>query len=460
MFRLIYLKFISIIDSNMLKKLYFQILNRPLLYLIIYGLIWRVFVLIFYNGITIYPDSAAYIELSKLLSNFSLENYTGERTPGYPILIALAAGNLNLTVFIQTVLGLISIVLIYDFSKLNTKNKALSFWISIIFASFLHIIFFEFAILTETLSLFFVLLSFWYIKKYNLIGANASLKHAFVLSIILSFLYVTRPIFIYFPTGFFLFYLVKNFSYGFKRIIFKATVFIILPFLSYYTWCSINEKNIGYFASTYFLGVNLSQTATPFFEKVPDENKLIRDIVVKHRELNPMYKSDKKNPMSVWFAWNELREKTNLSNPDLSNELGRISVNLFKEYPHLYLNQVFISWKDFWGSSLFFWRTENFNNKLVEKWTYRLWYSCQQYLLILVNLLFILFSIKKIVSFIKSKFKVFDTDLFVVAIIISGSLAQALVVYGSNSRFCVPFFPLIVYFVISNLYSSITLKKI
>jgi hypothetical protein len=204
------------------------------------------------------------------------------------------------------------------------------------------------------------------------------------------------------------------------------------------------------------LGANLSQTATPFFEKAPEEDKLIRDILVKHRELNPMYKSDKKNPMSIWFAWNELSEKTKLSPPDLSNELGRISINLFKNYPDLYLKQVFSSWKGFWGSSLFFWRTEKIKNEVVQKWTYRIWYSCQQYILILINILFILFAFKKLFSFIKSKLKIFDIDLLIVMIIISGSLAQALVTYGSNSRFCVPFFPLIIYFVCTNIYS---LKK-
>lgn len=435
----------------MFKKLYFKILNRPLLSLLIYGVLLRLLIFVFYNSITIYPDSKGYIDLSNFILNLSLEHYSGGRTPGFPMLIALAGGNLYLTVFFQILIGLFNIALIYYFIKLKTKDKVLSFWITFISSSFLHILFFEFAILTETLTLFLVLFTFWFIEKFKLLKPNTSVKYYLLLSVILSCLYFTKPLFIYFPVGFFIFYIVKNYHFGFRRILLKGTVLLILPMLSFYSWCSLNEKNIGYFTSSYFLGINLSQTATPFFEKVPEEDKLIRDIFIKHRELNPKYKSDDKNPMTVWFAWNELRQKTKLSDPDLSHELGRISIELFKKYPDLYLKQVFFSWKDFWGSSLFFWRTGYFNNGFVEKWSYRLWYSFQQYLMVLINILFLLFTIKKIYRFIQSKFKIFDSDLLLVAIIISGSVAQALVTYGSNSRFCVPFFPLIVYFVFVNL---------
>ncbi|MGM5470815.1 hypothetical protein ACS386_11115 [Flavobacteriaceae bacterium LMO-SS05] len=440
----------------MFKKLYDAVLNRPLLSLLIYGAILRILIYGFYNSITLYSDSYSYINLSKFITQLSFLDYTGERTPGYPFLIAAAGGNLYGTVGIQILLGLLTMVLVYDFCKLITKSKAFSFWVTCMMTSFLHLLFFEFTILSETLTVFLVVLTFWYIQKYKLLESNAALKHLFVLSLILSGLYLTKPLFIYIPIGFFAFYIVKNFHYGLPKITLKASTLVLAPLLSFYAWCSVNETNIGYFASTYYLGVNLSQTATPFFEKASDDDKLIRDIMVKHRTLNPMYKSDKKNPMTVWYAWNELKEKTQLSNPDLSHELGRISKGLFKDHPDLYLKQVGQSWTAFWGASLFFWRTGYITNKVVQKWTYRLWYGFQQYLLVLIHILFLGFALKTMYRFGRSNFKQFDLDLFIIAIILSGSLAQALVVYGSNSRFCVPFFPLILYFVMANL---VSLKK-
>ena len=93
------------------------------------------------------------------------------------MLIALAGGNLYLTVFFQILIGLLNIALIYDFCKLKTENKVLSFWITFISSSFLHILFFEFAILTETLTLFFVLLTFWIIEKFKLLKPDTSVKY-------------------------------------------------------------------------------------------------------------------------------------------------------------------------------------------------------------------------------------------------------------------------------------------
>ncbi|WP_417857387.1 hypothetical protein [Xanthomarina gelatinilytica] len=431
----------------MILKVYQNILKKPLLYLLVFGIAFRLIIYTSYNAITIYPDSRGYIKLSKFILNLSFENYTGERTPGFPMLIAVSGGDLYITVFLQLVLGLLSIILLFNFIKIKSKSTPVAFWSTLIYSSFLHIVLFEFAILTETLTTFLVILTFWLIEKYKIFNHDSKVIPVLILSIILSLLYLTRPMFIYFPVGFSLFYLVKNYRWNLKLVLIKILIILTLPYLSYYAWCSVNKNNIGVFASTYFTGVNLAQMATPFFEKAPEEDKLIRDILVKHRELNPMSNSKRKHPMSVWFAWNELQQNTKLLSPQLSHELGRISKNLILKHPDLYFKQVFVSWSLFWDSSIFFWKAENIKNDFIKTWTYRLWYSFQKHLLLLINLLFLVFSIKKLSLFFLSKSKKMDTDLLIVAIVISGSLAQALIAYGSNSRFCVPFFPLIVYFV-------------
>ena len=82
-----------------------------------------------------------------------------------------------------------------------------------------------------------------------------------------------------------------------------------------------------------------------------------------------------------------------------------------------------------------------------------LWLIIEQYLALITKLLFLVFSVKKIVAFIRTRFKTFDFELLIVATVILGSLAQALIVYGSNARFSFPYFPLIVYFVMLNLFN-------
>lgn len=440
------------------KTIYSSILKCPLATLLLYGFLLRLLLVLCYQHVSIFPDSEDYTNLAQYISQLDLTNYTGQRTPGFPALIAISCQYLNITVLIQLVLGLLNCYFIFEFSRLRTKNIVLSFWIGMITTSFLHVVFYEFAILTETLSFTLVLLSFWYIEKFQILKDDVRFSHIFILSLIFGFLYLTRPMFIYFPLGFFLFCLVKNFNIDFGKTILKSTIILIIPFICFYSWNKLNENNIGYFTSSYYLGINLAQTATSFFDKAPNEDKLIRDIFVKHRTYVEQNESKSKYPMTVWYAYDELLEKTEMSPPELSAELGRISINLYKEHPDLYAKQVFISWRDFWGSaSSLLWNADYFNNKIVKKGLVGMWNYLQKWLLILFNFLFLVFSLIKIFRFIKGNFKDYDMDLFLIAIVLSGSLAQALVAYGTNSRFCFPFFALIVYFVLSNVF---TLKNL
>ena len=294
-----------------IKTLYNSILKYPLATLLLYGFL-SLALIICYQHISIFPDSEDYTNLAQYISQLDLTNYTGQRTPGFPALIAISGQHLTITVLIQLVLGLLNCYFIFEFSRLRTKNIVLSFWTNDT-TSFLHVVFYEFAILTETLSFTLVLLSFWYIEKFQLLKANARFSHIFILSLIFGLLYLTRPVFIYFPLGFFLFYLVKNFIIDLGKTILKSTSILIIPFICFYSWNKLNENNIGYFTSSYYLGINLAQTATSFFDKAPNEDKLIRDIFVKYRSYLEQNESKTKYPMTVWYAYDELLEKTEMS---------------------------------------------------------------------------------------------------------------------------------------------------
>lgn len=443
----------------MVKRIKTYIDNYPLAILLVFGFLLRLFLYFSYQHATLYPDSNNYIELAKVLTSLNLDGYTGERTPGFPVLIALVGNNLTATVLLQAALGLLGIYFLFDFCKRAIKNTTKAFWITFITNAFVHVVFFEFAILTESLTYLLILAIFWYIEKYQLLQNNTALFHYLIISLLFGYLYFTRPFFIYFPFLFFGFYILKNILKNWRKTILKALVTLVIPLLCFYSWSSLNERNIGYFASTYYLGINLSQNATSFFHKAPDEDALIRDIFVKHRDDVAKNEAAHQYPMSVWYAYPELLEKTQLSPPDLSNELGRISKELFKKHPDLYLKQVAISWKDFWTGTPLVWEANHIQNKYIRKGLILSWLYIFQYLLIIINLLFLAFSIKKIIAFLRKSTRTFDIELFIVLLVLAGSILQALVVYGSNSRFSFPYFPFIVYFVIANLISLKTPKQ-
>jgi len=419
--------------------------------LIVYAIIVRIVVFFGYYAITIFPDSEDYIFLAEQLSNFDLSHYSGKRTPGYPILLSLLQNSKIALIFLQLALGVISTLLVFDISKTLRKNNSIAFWTAFIYTSFLHVILYDFAILTEAFTVFLLLVSIWLIVKYELFKTKQKIIFYVWLSVVLSWLYLTRPIFIFVPIGFALFYLVKSFKTNFKSVFIRSIIVLCFPLLSYFIWNNHNKNTIGYFTNTQYFGINLAQTATPFFEKTSDQHVLIRDIVVRHRD-----SILKNNPdilaMSVWVAHQELLDKTGLTEVELSHQLGAISKDLFKAHPHLYLKQVSNSWLLFWGSKdSLKWEHSKIKNKYFRYAATRYYLYVQRYLIVLLNILFLGFSIIKIIKFFKQPKSHFDSDLFIVCIVLSGALAQALVAFGSNSRFCFPFFPLIVYFVIHNL---------
>lgn len=435
----------------MLKTIQENIKKHPLKWLMVYAIAIRCLVLFFYDGFTIVNDSQDYINLGKRLSEFSLNGYTGERTPGFPLLIAIVNNNLQWVAYIQLALGLLNTYLTFDITRVTTGNKLLAFWVGLICTSFLHFVFFEVAIMTETTTLTLLMLIFWFVLKFEVLQINSTLIKLVILSLLCATLYLIRPMFIYLPILLALFFVFANFRFDYKKALIKPFIILTFPLIAFYSWSKLNESNIGIFGSTYYLGYNLSQTATTFFEKIPDNNALIRDILVKHRD-SIIEHNPKQLPMSVWYAYDDLISETKLTPQELSLQLGRISTNLFKEHPQLYLKQVFISWRDFWKEQLM-WNPEKFKSKIVRTGLIGLWIIIQQYIGLLINLFFLFFSIKTIWLFIKSRFKPFNFQLLLVATVLAGSLAQALVAYGSNGRFSFPYFALIVYFVAINLYS-------
>ena len=442
----------------MINKIKALIHQKPIALLLIYAIAVRLIFVCFYGAITLTPDSYDYLALADTITNFDWSNYDGKRTPGFPIFISLFGGNLTVLIGFQIILGVLTTVLLFNITRHITKTTNLAFWTAIIYTSFVNVVLFDFAVLTENISAFVLLLTIWHIIKSNLFNHQASIKHYILLSLLFGWLYMIRPFFIYIPVGFALFFIVKQFKTDLKYSLIKSLITLSVPLLSYVLWNNYNLKTIGHFTNTQYFGINLAQTATPFFEKAVTNDTLIKTILVKHRDSLKQYNPDR-IAMSVWFAHQELLDKTKLTEVELSHRLSLISKDLFKKHPELYLKQVGISWLLFWGNkSSFYWNNTKVKNSYFRLGIIATWLYLQRYLLLIINVFFIIFSFKKIYLFFKNKCTNYDVNLFIICIVLSASLAQALVAFGNNSRFCYPYFALIVYFVMLNLNNR--LKKI
>jgi hypothetical protein len=250
-----------------------------------------------------------------------------------------------------------------------------------------------------------------------------------------------KPFYIFLPVLLFVFLFFNRIT---KRdVLFKYICVAIIPITLFIGWSYINKVNTGHFTSTTFYGFNLAQSCVSFAEKTTPEYAEIGYIYAKYRD---EISSNKEIAMTIWEAEPELREKTGLSFPDLSAKLYDYSIATIKENPADYLKQVFISWCDFWKTSLYW----EYDSVAVPHANNVILYVCyaERIILQLVKILFVLLIPYNIIK--TAREKKLSPSLIISGIVLTASILQALITYGTNSRFSFPFELLITLSVVAN----------
>ncbi|MFD2433466.1 phospholipid carrier-dependent glycosyltransferase [Mesonia maritima] len=256
--------------------------KKYLYYLVGIGFLVRLLIFLgFYTHITIFPDSSGYITLAERIMDFNLSGYSGKRSPGYPLLITLGFGNLYAVVFYQFLLGILTSILWYK-SLLKLKfSEKFSFGISVFMSTLLNVIFFETAILVESLVLFLIsLIIYRFIKFYD---KPTNYKTEMVTGFLLGLLTLVKPFYAFLPFLFYALFILRDFKI--KKIINKKLILLLFPLIAYFGWSYVNKLNTGYFVSTTFLGLNMAQNCVRFAEKGPDRYNWISEPYVKYREI-------------------------------------------------------------------------------------------------------------------------------------------------------------------------------
>lgn len=408
--------------------------DKNLLYLLLIGLAFRfVLLLVFYPHASWFPDSGSYHNLAKKMATGSLEGYTGERSPGYPLLLLFAFGKAGIAVMYQFLLGVLGSLFWYKTLIGFKFTKKESFYVVLFLQSFLNVFFYDTAILVESISLFFVSVLVYFISK-PAYAYNQNIKKEFLLSAILGMLVLIKPFFAYLPFLIFGLFVLKRCS--FKTYLSRKLILFVFPLLAYFGWSYVNKLNTGYFVSTTFLGLNLSQNCVYFAEDAPEAYQWIAKPYVKHREETIQGKRDV--AMSIWIAYGEGQafESYGLSFIDLSHELGEFAKATIMANPKAYAKQVLTrSWIDFWKPSIL-WVDSNFRFPWAHKMVANIW-SVQKTIFFLLTMLFFLISLIIILKSIYNR-KV-GVDLLLVCLVFAPSFLQAMVVYGTNSRYSYPF---------------------
>jgi hypothetical protein len=154
--------------------------------------------------------------------------------------------------------------------------------------------------------------------------------------------------------------------------------------------------------------------------------------------------------MTIWLAENEIKRATGLTTAQLSKQLTRMSLQMFAQHPMLYLKSVARAWMRFWGFGFF-----DFVRAYKDS-AGSLGYAM---LLVLgsfqlaINLAFLIIAAMAISRWILRRAR-FDFDLGIIAIVLAGSVAQALMEYGENVRYLAPLVPLTIYLTTTQLWHA------
>lgn len=403
--------------------------KNPVSTLLILGILYHLIIVFFYGHITIFPDSEGYEFLAKLLSTGSLSGYDGTRSPGYPVLLTLLGNQKMLLVILQMVLGIYGSVLLFKNLKLLKFSSNASLIITLFLNSLLHVVFYETAVLTESVTLFVILLVFNILLNNYFV--RKSVRIDILMSLILAYLVLIKPFYIFLPFGIFAFYLLKQWYW--KAILSSKIIILLFPLMAFLGWSYVNKINTGYFVPTTFFGYNMAQNCVYFAERSPEKYALISEIYVRHREKTIREGEDVS--MSIWSAYSELRTATNLSLPDLSNLLSEFSKETISNNRIDYLKQVTVSWSDFWRTGMY-WNADAFRVKEAAPVFILIW-DIQHYILKFFKITFLLSLPLLIYRFMKNR--EISNEVVIASIIIATSLLQAFSTYGNNSRFSYPF---------------------
>jgi 4-amino-4-deoxy-L-arabinose transferase-like glycosyltransferase len=191
-------------------------------------------------------------------------------------------------------------------------------------------LFFESNLLTETLATFFVVLSLAGTLIWLTQPTQRGIWLAFGIGLTSSLALITRPQFIYLPFWIFPFLAVKykagspsNLRVSLSIYWAWAFAFLVPVFLIIGSWVGFIRTRFGDWGLTTMTGYHLVQHTGDYFQYVPDEHALLRDIYLTYRDDHIARFGTQAN--TIWEAIPAMQAASGLSFYDLSRTLARIS---------------------------------------------------------------------------------------------------------------------------------------
>jgi len=390
--------------------------------------------------ILVYFDGS-YIQAARDILSSNI-HALGIRTPVYPLLIALCGLNPWVICLAQSILGVASSLMIFEMAFRRTHHALFSLLIGIACSLTPEVLVYESSVMTEALTNFLLVASLWLITRYDRDG-ETNIWYPMALGITVALAGLTRPLMLCLVPVYFLFLAPpwRPAQILHREYIKKALSFVLPAVVIIFGWCGLIYFNTGSFTPTTLAGHNLMDQVDPYVELAPERFAVLRDAWIEARSYNKHFPNRNANPVFDG-AVPEVERQTGKTKTEVWHEYQSLALYLATHHPLIYLRRAEQGWIQFWSEPTL--------DEVV--WPDVSTITPGQILMTLMDFLVreveAVFLILALISLPCAlvRLKVFTKlEYLTFAIALWVSVFASLTEYGENRRFCVPFYMLIVY---------------
>ena len=423
--------------------------GRYALALIFIGALGRLLLLVLWPHSSFAPSiDASYSVAAKDFLRLNFHAW-GDRVPAYPLLIALCGLNLRALWVAQAVLGIASSLMIFDMAVRRTRHRLFSLFVGVACSLIPEVLEYEVGVATEALTGFLLVASLWLISRWG-DAEEDMVRYPLALGSVVALAGLTRPLMICLVPVYFCF-LVPLWPPAkmLERETLKKALFYALPVVVLiFGWCGFNFFNCGYFSPTTRAGQQLMDQVDPYVSLAPDRFGALRDAWIESRR-QATGAADLINREVYLGALPEMERRTGKTEIQVNHDLASLALYLEIHHPLLCLRRVEQGWMQFWGQP---------DPKEVE-WPEGGKVGPVEFVATAAKFLVREFKAAFLVlAFLSSlcvplRLKVFTRlDYLIFAVAVWVSVFAAFTEFGENRRFGVPFYMLLVYTVLTQVW--------
>ena len=366
----------------------------------------------------------------------------GLRPPAYPLLLALCGLNTRVIWFAQSALGITASWMIFDMALRRTGHGLFSLLVGLACSLAPEVLFYESSIMSEALTNFLLVTSIWLMSRRESNG-KTTLWYRLVLGSIVAMAGLTRPLMICLAPVYFCFLVpLRAPAKILQRALIKPMLAFAVPVaVLIFGWCGLVYSNTGLFSPTTASGISMMNQVDPYVGLAPERYALLRDAWLQSHWRMEKYPT--RNAIPVFNGAVQMVEaQTGKSRIQVSREYQALAVYLAIHHPLLYLRRAEQGWMQFWGEPTM---------DEVE-WPQASAVTPSEFLMTLASFLnreidgaFVVLALLSLPCALVRPGTFTKLEYLIFAIALWTSAFSAFMEFGENRRFCVPFYMLIVY---------------